>query len=56
MKPYEPTSGKRVGISKQCKTYAKLGHNKRTCKGEIGGNSSLPGTIKKTRTYNKVIK
>ena len=42
--PYEPTSGKRAGISKQCKTCGKLGHNKRTCKGEIGGNSSLPGT------------
>ena len=38
--PNEPTS-RRVGISKQCKAYGKLGHN-RSCKGEIGGNSSLP--------------
>ena len=52
----EPTSGKRAGISKQCKTCGKLGHNKRSCKGEIGGNSSLPGTTNKTKTYNKVIK
>ena len=51
-----PTSGKRVGISKQCKTCSKLGHNKRSYKGEIGGNSSLLGTTNKTRTYNKVIK
>ena len=54
--PNEPTSGKRVGISKQYKACGKLGHNRRSCKGEIGGNSSLPGTTNKTRTYNKVIK
>ena len=47
--PYEPTSGKRAGISKQCKTCGKLGHNKRTCKVEIGGNSSLPGTTQKNQ-------
>ena len=38
--PNEPTS-KRVGIFKQCKDCGKLGHN-RSCKGEIGGNFSLP--------------
>ena len=38
------------------KTCGKLGHNKRSYKGEIGGNSSLPGTTNKTKTYNKVIK
>jgi len=37
-------AGRRVGISKQCKAYGKIGHNKRSCKCEIGGNSSLPGT------------
>ena len=47
--PYELTSGKRAGISKQCKTCGKLGHNKRTCKVEIGENSSLPSTTKKKK-------
>ena len=52
--PNEPTS-RRVGISKQCKTCGKLGHNRRSCKGEIGGNFSLPGTTNRTSTSNKVI-
>ena len=52
--PNEPTS-RRVGISKQCKTCGKLGHNRRSYKGEIGGNSSLPGTTNRTSTSNKVI-
>ena len=44
--PNEPT--RRAGISKQCKTCGKLGHNKRSCKGEIGGNSkNRTGSSKK---------
>nr|XP_023907516.1 uncharacterized protein LOC112019222 [Quercus suber] len=54
--PNELTSGKRAGISKQCKACGKLGHNKRSCKGEIGGNSSLSSTTNKTSTYNKTSK
>ena len=53
-KPNEPTS-RRAGISKQCKACGKLGHNRRSCRGEIGGNSSLPGTTNRTSTSNKVI-
>ena len=51
--PNEQTS-KRVDISKQCKTFGKLGHNRKSYKGEIGGNSSPPGTINRTSTSNKV--
>ena len=53
--PNVPTS-KRAGISKHCKACGKLEHNRRSCKGEIGGNSSLPDTTNRTNTYNKVIK
>nr|POE55531.1 hypothetical protein CFP56_65385 [Quercus suber] len=49
--PNKPT--RRAGISKQCKTCGKLGHNKRSCKGEIGGNSSLPGTTNRTSASSK---
>ena len=52
--PNEPTS-RRADISKQCKACGKLEHNRRSCKGEIGGNSSLPSTINRTSTFNKVI-
>ena len=52
--PNEPTS-RRTGISKQCKACGKLKHNRRSCKDEIGGNSSLPGTTNRTSTSNKVI-
>ena len=52
--PNEPTS-KKAGISKQCKACGKLRHNRRSCKGEIGGNSSLPGTANRTNTSSKVI-
>ena len=45
---------RRAGNSKQCKTCGKIGHNKRSCKGEIGGNSSLPGTTNRTSAANKV--
>ena len=52
--PNKPTS-RRAGISKQCKACGKLGHNRRSCKGEIGGNSSLPSTTNRTSTSNKEI-
>ena len=52
--PNEPTS-RRAGISKQCRAYGKLRHNKRICNGEIGGNSSLPSNTNKTNIANKVI-
>uniref|UniRef100_A0A2N9HNE0 CCHC-type domain-containing protein n=1 Tax=Fagus sylvatica TaxID=28930 RepID=A0A2N9HNE0_FAGSY len=32
----------RIGTAKKCKKCGKLGHNKRSCKGEVGGNSKLP--------------
>ena len=51
--PNEPT--RRAGISKQCKICGKLEHNRRSCKGEIGGNSSLPSTTNRTNASNKVI-
>ncbi|KAK9984522.1 hypothetical protein SO802_034047 [Lithocarpus litseifolius] len=50
--PNEPTS-RRAGISKQCKAYGKLGHNRRSCKGKISGNSSLPSTTNRTSTSKK---
>ena len=40
----EPKAGTklgRTGIAKNCKKCEKLGHNKRSCKGEVGGNSKL---------------
>ena len=42
--PNEPSKGhsKGLSIAKRCKSYGKIGHNKRSCKGEVGGNSSLP--------------
>ena len=52
--PNEPTS-RRAGFSKQCKVCGKLGHNRRSCKGEIGGNSLLPSTTNRTSTSNKVM-
>ena len=52
--PNESTS-RRAGISKQCKACGKLGHNRRSYKGEIGGKSSLLGTTNRTSTSNKVI-
>ena len=50
--PNELTSRK-VGIFKQCKACGKLWHN--SYRGEIGGNSALPGTTNRTSTFNKVI-
>ena len=42
--PNEPRMGhsKGLGIAKRCKSCGRMGHNKRSCKGEVGGNSSLP--------------
>ena len=51
--PNEPT--RRAGFSKQCKTCDKVGHNRRSCKGEIRGNSSLAGTTNRTSASNRVI-
>ena len=45
LEPDKPKSHKKnrgVGISKQCKACGKLGHNRRSYKGEVRGNSSLP--------------
>ena len=47
-------AGRRASISKQCRTCGKIGHNKRSCKGEIGGNSSSPSTTNRTSVANKV--
>nr|POF09274.1 hypothetical protein CFP56_18142 [Quercus suber] len=47
LEPDEPRSHRKnrgLGISKQRKNCGKLGHNKRSCKGEVGGNSSLLGS------------
>ena len=33
---------KGLGIAKRCKSCGRMGHNKRSCKSEVGGNSSLP--------------
>ena len=55
----EPESHKKnrgLGISKQCKSCRKLGHNRRSYKGEDRWNSSLPGNAsqvsKTTRRVN----
>ena len=37
-------AGRRAGISKQCRSCGQIGHNKRSCKGQIGGNSFIPST------------
>nr|POE80791.1 hypothetical protein CFP56_51819 [Quercus suber] len=50
--PDEPTCHtklRRVGVPKKCKACGRLGHNKRSCKGEVRGNSSLPGAAKKPK-------
>ena len=50
--PDEPTRHTKlriVGVPKKCKAYGRLGHNKRSCKGEVGGNSSLLGAAKKPK-------
>ena len=41
--PNEPSKGhsKGLGIAKRCKSCGKIGHNKRSCKSEVGCNSSL---------------
>ena len=47
-------AGRRVGISKQCRGCGQIGHNKRSCKGQIGGNSSIPSTTNRTTAAKKV--
>ena len=58
LEPDEPRSHKKnrdLGISKQCKLCRKLGRNKRSCKGEVGGNSSLLGSASQAnRTTRRV--
>nr|POE96219.1 anthocyanidin reductase ((2s)-flavan-3-ol-forming) [Quercus suber] len=60
LEPDEPRShikNRGVGISKQCKACEKLGHNRRSCKGEVGGNSSLPGSASQvSRTTRRAAK
>nr|XP_023920481.1 uncharacterized protein LOC112032006 [Quercus suber] len=54
--PDEPISGRKrrgVGISKHCKSYGKLEHNRRSYKGEVRGNSSLLGNAKQTNKMTK---
>ena len=59
--PDEPKPGTklgRIGTDKKCKKCGKLGHNKRSCKGEVGGNSKLPqatGEKRKMSMGRKVI-
>ena len=58
LEPDEPRSHRKnrgVGISKQCKGCGKLGHNKRTCKGEVGGNSSLPGSASQVSRTTRMV-
>ena len=47
-------AGRGAGISKQCRTCGKKGHNKKRCKCEIRGNSSLLGTTNRTSAAKKV--
>nr|POF18726.1 hypothetical protein CFP56_24954 [Quercus suber] len=60
LEPDEPRSHRKsrgVGISKQCKTCGKLGRNKRSYKGEVGGNSSLPRSASQvSRTTRRATK
>nr|POF08775.1 hypothetical protein CFP56_39258 [Quercus suber] len=51
LEPNEPRRGhyKSLGIAKRCKSCGKIGHNKRSCKGEVGGNSSLPSAQNQRR-------
>ena len=56
--PDEPKAGTKLGRSgttKKCKKCGRLGHNKRSCKGEVGGNSKLPQTRGEKRKTTKVI-
>uniref|UniRef100_A0A2N9H765 CCHC-type domain-containing protein n=1 Tax=Fagus sylvatica TaxID=28930 RepID=A0A2N9H765_FAGSY len=42
-----------LALSKKCKKCGKLGHNKRSCKGEVGGNSKLPQARGEKRKMRK---
>ena len=39
-KPKAGTKLGKTGTAKKCKTCGRLGHNKRSCKGEVGGTQS----------------
>ena len=58
LEPNEPRSHRKnrgLGISKQCKSCEKLEHDRRSYKGEVGGNSSLPGSASQaSRTTRRV--
>ncbi|GMY12202.1 hypothetical protein FCV25MIE_07441 [Fagus crenata] len=41
-------------LKQKCKKCGRLGHNKRSCKGEVGGNSKLPQTRGEKRKMTKV--
>ena len=47
--PTRHTKLRRVGVPKKCKACGRLGHNKRSCKGKVGGNSSLLGATKRPK-------
>ena len=47
-------AGRRAGISKQCRSCGQIGHNKRNCKGHIGGNYFIPSTTNRTTAAKKV--
>ena len=51
LEPNEPMRGhsKGLGFAKRCKSCGKIGHNKRSCNSEVGGNSSLPGAQNQRR-------
>nr|POF21311.1 hypothetical protein CFP56_33062 [Quercus suber] len=51
LEPNEPMRdhSKGLSIAKRCKSYGKIGHNKRSCKCEVRGNSSLPSTQNQRR-------
>ena len=58
LEPSEPKRGhcKGLGIAKRCKSCGKIGHNKRSCKGEVRGNSSLPSAQNQRRHRPKKVK
>ena len=58
LKPNKPRRGhsKGMGIAKRCKSCGKIAHNKRSCKGEDEGISSLPGAQNQRRHRPKKVK
>ena len=51
LEPNEPRRDhyKGIGIAKRYKSCGKIDHNKRSYKGEVGGNSSLPSAQNQKR-------